>query len=172
MLMANVDEKNNTLTLSAENQDDFVLPIVQDFQKLDKRNVKLWGDIMTVYDLGESVANWIYQFLMNHREHDYQNNFNADRDKLIDPVRLVTVEDPKEGVYHRPVHPKLNGVHVAFNDWSPITFGFESSMKQVNKGLLETGFSKGNQINLVRFRNNIAIKGTEPWEEDQWLVVK
>lgn len=172
MLKANIDEEANTLTLSAENQQDFVLPLKQELKTLKKRNVKLWSDITTVYDVGDQVAEWIQQFLINHRDHDYQNNYNADREKPIDPVRLVTVEDPKEGVYHRPVHPKLKGVHVAFNDWSPITFGFESSMEQVNKGLLETGFSKGNQINLGRFRSNIAIKGTEPWEEDQWLVVK
>lgn len=138
--------------------------------------MKLWKSTLNVYDMGDKAGEWITQFIKNHRQHDRDNNHNVDdpikEDDPVDPVRLVTLEDPREGVYSRPTHPELEGVHTAFNDWSPISFGFVSSLEDVNKGLLETGISKGNQIPMNRFRNNITIKGTIPWEEDQWLVAK
>lgn len=164
------------MTLSAEGQEPLTLPLTQDLTKLTKRSVKLWKDTLTVYDVGDKAGEWITEFLRNHRQHDRQNNHNVDdpikEDDPIEPVRLVTLEDPKNGVYSRPAHSKLNGVHSPFTDWSPISFGFSSSLEDVNKGLIETGISKGNTIPMNRFRNNITIAGTIAWEEDQWLVAK
>ncbi|CAO3638174.1 unnamed protein product [Mucor fragilis] len=176
LLRPTVNETDNTLTLSADGQDALILPLKQDLSKLAQRTVQLWGAKLNVYDMGDEAGAWITKFLVNHRQHDRQNNHSVDdpigENDPVDPVRLVTVDDPKNGVYSRPAHPKLNGVHTAFSDWSPISFGFSSSLEQLNKGLLETGISKGNQIPMNRFRNNITISGTIPWEEDQWLIAK
>ncbi|CAO0803323.1 unnamed protein product [Mucor circinelloides] len=176
LLRPTVNEADNTLTLSADGQESLVLPLKQDLSKLTQRTVQLWKDKLNVYDMGDEAGAWITQFLFNHRKHDRQNNHSVDdpigENDPVDPVRLVTLDDPKKGVYSRPAHPKLNGIHTSFSDWSPISFGFSSSLEQVNKGLLETGISKGNQIPMNRFRNNITISGTIPWEEDQWLVAK
>lgn len=176
ILKPTVNEAENTLTLSADGQNSISLPLKQNLSLLTKRTVDLWKSKLTVYDMGDEAGQWITQFLINHREHDRQNNHSKD-DPITDDespahVRLVTLEDPKKGVYNRPAHPKLDGVHTAFSDWSPISFGFSSSLEDVNKGLLETGISKGNQIPMNRFRNNITIKGTIAWEEDEWLVAK
>lgn len=176
LLKPTVNEADNTLTLSADGQESLVLPLKQDLSKLTQRTVQLWKDKLNVYDMGDEAGAWITQFLFNHRKHDRQNNHSVDdpvgENDPVDPVRLVTLDDPKKGVYSRPAHPKLNGIHTSFSDWSPISFGFSSSLDEVNKGLLETGISKGNQIPMNRFRNNITISGTIPWEEDQWLVAK
>ncbi|KAI8639705.1 hypothetical protein BD408DRAFT_420955 [Parasitella parasitica] len=176
ILRPTVNVSENTLTLSADGQESLVLPLKPDLSKLTQRTVKLWKDTLEVYDMGDEAGAWITQFLANHRKHDRQNNHSVDdpigENDPVDPVRLVTLDDPKKGVYSRPAHPKLDGIHTAFSDWSPISFGFLSSLDHVNKGLMETGISKGHQIPMSRFRNNITIGGTIPWEEDQWLVAK
>ncbi|KAI7902154.1 MOSC N-terminal beta barrel domain-containing protein [Cokeromyces recurvatus] len=176
LLRTILNEKENKLTLLADGQEPFILPLKQDLELLTKRTVTLWKDTLTVYDLGDEVGEWITQFLINHRQHDRENNHSVDdpihENDPVSKVRLVTLDDPAKGVYDRPAHPYLKGVHTAFSDWSPISFGFVSSLEEVNKGLLETGISKGNQIPMNRFRNNITIAGTIPWEEDQWLVAK
>ncbi|KAI8081133.1 MOSC N-terminal beta barrel domain-containing protein [Thamnidium elegans] len=170
------NEEKNTFTLSSNGRPSVTLPLQQDVNKLTKREVTLWGAKLTVYDVGDEAADWMTEFLKDHRQHDCQNNHSVDdpikESDPISPVRLVTLDDPKKGVYNRPAHPKLNGVHSPFSDWSPISFGFSASLDDVNKGLLETGISKGNQIPMDRFRNNITISGTVAWEEDQWLVAK
>lgn len=162
--------------MSADGQESLVLPLTQDLSKLTKRSVQLWKDTLTVYDVGDEAGKWVTQFLSNHHEHDRQNNHSEDdpigENEPVKSVRLVTLDDPKNGVYNRPAHPKLDGVHSSFTDWSPISFGFISSLEDLNKGLLDTGISKGNRIPINRFRNNITIKGTVAWEEDQWLVAK
>ncbi|KAI9481341.1 MAG: MOSC N-terminal beta barrel domain-containing protein [Benjaminiella poitrasii] len=176
LLQPTFDEEKNTLNLSADGQEPITIPLKQDLSKMTKRTVTLWKDTLTVYDLGDQVGEWITQFLINHRKHDRENNHNVDdpinENDPISKVRLVTLDDPSKGVYGRPAHPYLDGVHTAFSDWSPISFGFSNSLADVNKGLLETGVSKGHQIPMNRFRNNITISGTVPWEEDQWLVAK
>jgi uncharacterized protein YcbX len=163
-----LNQAENTLTLTAEGQEPLTLPLTQDLSKLTKRPVKLWKDNIFVFDVGDEAGEWITQFLENHRQHDDPNNERGP----ISPVRLVTLDDPKNGVYSRQAHPKLNGVHSAFTDEAPISFGFNSSLEDVNKGLLETGISQGITVTMNRFRNNINISGTIAWDEDQWLVAK
>ncbi|KAG0735638.1 hypothetical protein G6F16_009443 [Rhizopus arrhizus] len=171
-----VNPETNTLTLTAQGQDPLSLPLTQDLSKLSKRSVSLWKDTLTVYDLGDEASRWLTQFLVNHRQSDQENSHNPDDpvkdDDPIPEARLVTLEDPEHKVYSRPAHPNLPGIHSPFADWSPISFGFTASLEHVNQGLIETGISKGNQIPMSRFRNNITISGTVPWEEDQWLVVR
>ncbi|ORE09768.1 hypothetical protein BCV72DRAFT_260560 [Rhizopus microsporus var. microsporus] len=171
-----IDVENNTLTLTAEGKEPLRLPLTQDLSLLPRRKVTLWKDTLTVYDMGDEASAWVTQFLASHREHDRANNHSIDDpvkdDEPVRMTRLVTLEDPKNKVYSRPSHPKLDGIHSAFADWSPVSFGFTSSLEDVNRGLLETGISKGNQIPMSRFRNNLTISGTVPWEEDKWLVAK
>lgn len=129
-----------------------------------------------MYDLGDEVADWITNFLKQHRAHDCKNNHNVDdpvkEEDPVNPVRLVCLDDPKKGVYDRPAHPKLKGIHSPFTDYSPISIGFDASLEDVNRGLKEAGMNQGKAIPMDRFRNNITISGTMAWEEDQWLVAK
>ncbi|KAI7894601.1 uncharacterized protein EV154DRAFT_498286 [Mucor mucedo] len=159
------DESNNTFTLSAKGQEPLHLPLTQDLEKLSKREVDLWKSDLTVYDMGDEAGDWVTQFLTNNRHLDHFN-------EPVRPVRLVTLDDPKNGVYSRQTHPQLQGIHSPFTDYSPISIGFTTSLQEVNKGLLQTGISQGVQIPMNRFRNNIIISGTVPWEEDQWLVAR
>jgi uncharacterized protein YcbX len=165
-----IDDQKNTLTLTAKDQSDLTLPIKPDVTKLSKRQVQLWKHKLDVYDMGDHAAQWVNQFLSNNRPHDHAN---SGTDETSEPdCRLVTVDDPQNGMYKRPAHPKIPGVHAAFQDWSPISLGFNSSLDALNDGMVDSGFSQGSRIPITRFRNNITISGTIAWEEDEWLVVK
>ncbi|KAG0175426.1 hypothetical protein DFQ28_000047 [Apophysomyces sp. BC1034] len=170
----NADQK--TMTLTAEGQTSLTLPLDPAISELKKRDVQLWKDQLSVYDMGDEAAQWFRTFLANHRQHDLENNHNPEdavEDTVEVPnVRMVILENPKKGLYKRPAHPKLPGTHSPFSDWSPISFGFQSSMDEVNKGLVEHDISHGITIPIDRFRNNLTISGTIPWEEDEWLVAK
>ncbi|ORZ15855.1 MOSC N-terminal beta barrel domain-domain-containing protein [Absidia repens] len=158
-----IDLTNKTLILTSydDDQADLELPLYPDTTTMEQRTVKLWKDTLTAFDMGDEAGKWLETFLVNHRAHDVANNHNPD-----DP-------DPQEGHYSRPAHQQLNGVHSPFSDWSPVSFGFQASMDAVNQALIERGaINQDNTIGLDRFRNNISITGTLPWEEDTWLVVK
>lgn len=173
LLKPTFNVKENTFTLSAKGQEPLVLPLSQDVSKLTKRIVELWKDTLTVYDVGDEAGQWVTQFLANHREHDLLNDRSGEKNESIKAVRLVRLDDPKHGVYSRPAHPKLDGIHQPFSDECPISMGFNSSLDELNKSLIQAGtITKDKQITMNRFRNNINIKGSIAWEEDQWLVAK
>jgi uncharacterized protein YcbX len=180
--LIDLDEKTLTLTSHDNAQAPLVLPLYPDTTTLTQRTVKLWKDTLTAFDMGEEAGEWLELFLANHRSHDVANNHNPD-DPVPEPVdgeqvklpklRLVTLEDPQQGHYSRPAHEQLGGVHSPFSDWSPVSFGFQASMDAVNQDLVKRGLiNEDNAIGLDRFRNNISISGTIPWEEDTWLVAK
>ncbi|CAO3624097.1 unnamed protein product [Mucor hiemalis] len=172
LLKPNFNVTENTFTLSAEGQEPLTLPLSQDLSKLNKRKVELWKDNLTVYDVGDEAGHWVTQFLLNHREHDRLNDRSEENDP-VKPVRLVKLDDPKNGVYSRPAHPKLKGIHQPFSDECPVSMGFNSSLDALNESLIEAGtIKKEDQITMNRFRNNINIKGSIAWEEDQWLIAK
>lgn len=126
--------------------------------------------------MGDEAGDWLHQFLKLNRQHDLSNNHNiddpVDDDEEIPLLRLVTLEDPKKGRYTRQANPDLPDVHSPFTDKSPVSFGFEASLKKLNDDLVNLDVSKGATIGLDRFRNNLTISGTLPYEEDAWLVVK
>ncbi|CAO3663158.1 unnamed protein product [Rhizopus stolonifer] len=156
LLYPKINIKKNVLTLTAQGQEDFELPLQQDLSQLPQLTIKLWKDTLVLFDLGQGVADWLTQFLILHKDHTDEN----DQDE-VPRVRLVTI-DP--GVYSRPAHPNLPGVHLPLTDESPISMGCLTSLEEINKTL-------ENKIPMSRFRNNINISGTVPWEEDHWLVV-
>ncbi|CAO3653612.1 unnamed protein product [Cunninghamella echinulata] len=171
---------NDTLTLTSfdNKQTPLSLPLHPDTSKLKQRTIQLWGDNLTAFDMGDEAGDWLNEFLKIHRQHDISNNHNPDdpveeeEENDMPLLRLVTLENPSLGRYSRPANPELPSIHAPFSDWSPISFGFESSMEAVNKDLIELGISKGATIGLDRFRNNLSISGTIPFDEDTWLVVK
>ncbi|KAI9250037.1 MOSC N-terminal beta barrel domain-containing protein [Sporodiniella umbellata] len=169
LLRPRIDLEKKQLILTAEGQSPLELPLHPE-QALEKRTVKLWKDTLVTSDLGQTAADWVFEFLSLHRLHDQENNHNVnDPVKESDPIpraRLVTLDESLLN-YSRPAHAKLPGVHSPFSDWSPVSFGCLSSLEKLNEGLIAYG---GERIPMTRFRNNITISGTIPWEEDHWLI--
>ena len=166
-----VDTTADTLTLTAEGQPDLALPLHP--KTLGRKySATLWGDKLNVFDMGDEASKWIGNFMESHRDHHKENpTGDIDFDASFPELRLVTLDDPKNGEYSRPALESLPGVHSPFSDWAPLSIGCESSLEEVNHGLKETGVSN-DSIPINRFRNNLTFSGTIPWEEDEWLVVK
>jgi uncharacterized protein YcbX len=167
-----LNAEDDTLTLTADKLDSLVLPLHPDTSKLQCRTVKLWASKLQAFDMGDKAANWMKQFFDAYKHHD-EANVHADVDSgknRPSNLRLVTL-DMAQG-YKRDAHPELPGLTSPFTDWSPVSFGSLSSLDTLNGILVDGNWSKGNTVPMNRFRNNLTISGTEPWEEDGWLVVK
>ncbi|KAI9317965.1 MOSC N-terminal beta barrel domain-containing protein [Dichotomocladium elegans] len=176
LLQPLVDTKKGTLTLTCGDMPALELPLNPPKTAENKREVTIWKDSVVAYDLGDEAADWLDNFFKKHVQHNRENPHAYDGETVdaeVPPCRLVTLNSPVSGGdYSRPAHAKLPGVHAPFSDSSPISIGTESSLEDVNNGLKETGISNGKTITVDRFRNNLTISGTVPWEEDEWLVVQ
>jgi uncharacterized protein len=167
-----IDAEKDTLTLTAEKLDDLVLPLHPDTSQLKCLAVTLWSDKLQAFDVGDAAADWLKQFFLVYKSHD-QSNSHGDTDGGAERptnIRLVTLDLSKG--YERKAHPELPGINSPFTDWSPVSFGFEESLQALNDSLVDGKWSNGHRIPMNRFRNNLTIAGTEPWEEDTWLVAR
>jgi uncharacterized protein YcbX len=167
-----LDYEKDTLTLTAKNLEDLVLPLHPDTSKLKCVSVTLWSDKLQAFDVGDAAAEWLGKFFLEYKSHDQSNshgNTNGGAERPTN-IRLVTLDISKG--YERTAHPELPGLNSPFTDWSPVSFGFDGSLQALNRDLVEGGWSNGHQIPINRFRNNLTIAGTEPWEEDTWLVAR
>ncbi|KAL0089908.1 MOSC N-terminal beta barrel domain-containing protein [Phycomyces blakesleeanus] len=165
-----IDEARNLLTLTTEGQDSLELPLHPDTKNLKLYSVQLWKDDLMAYDVGEAASEWITTFLRRHADHDQVDKDLSERN--VPGIMRMVVLDPSNGQYERPAHPQLPGVQSPFTDQSPVSMGFESSREDMNRNLLRRGVSNGQTIPMSRFRDNISIKDTISWEEDEWLVAK
>ncbi|RUP48244.1 hypothetical protein BC936DRAFT_144799 [Jimgerdemannia flammicorona] len=161
-----------TLDFSGPSVDPISVPLQPDISSAPKLRVRIWNDIVDAYDMGDAAAGWVIAFFAAHASHDGANLLDDEAVEVVRPreIRLVRVVDIAKG-YTRPAHPKIPGVHTPFSDASPVSFGYEASMVELNR-ILEEPEANGVKIPINRFRNNLTIAGTEPWEEDQWLVIR
>ncbi|KAI7865189.1 MOSC N-terminal beta barrel domain-containing protein [Spinellus fusiger] len=160
-----LDEHRGTLTLTSETEVPLELPLHPDMDPKDGYTVQLWAHHLYAHDMGDEAAQWLDRFIAKHR------GMHPIDEKTQENVRLVTL-DMADGIYTRPAHPQLPGTHSPFTDMSPVSFGLLASADQMNKDLLKRGVSQGATVPLNRFRNNLSISSTLPWEEDAWLVVR
>lgn len=67
--------------------------------------------------------------------------------------------------------PRLLGREqsVGFSDVHPVLIASEASIAELNSRLAATG---ADPITIERFRPNIIIKGSVPWSEDSWKLVR
>ncbi|KAI9032558.1 MOSC N-terminal beta barrel domain-containing protein [Phycomyces nitens] len=170
LVYTSVDEARNLLILTAKGQEPLEVPLHPDITKLKLYSVQLWKDDLMAYDVGDFASEWITSFLRRHADDDQVDKDLSER--TIPGIMRMVVLDPSNGHYDRPAHPQLPGVQSPFTDQSPVSMGFEASGEDMNKNLLQRGVSNGETIPMNRFRSNINIKGTVPWEEDEWLVIK
>ncbi|MEU9350650.1 MOSC N-terminal beta barrel domain-containing protein [Streptomyces griseoloalbus] len=85
-------------------------------------------------------------------------------------VRLVHLDDPAT---RRPVDPAfaLPGETVSFADGYPLLLTTTASLDHLNS-LIEEGKNPAEgPLPMNRFRPNVVVEGTGPWEEDLWTRV-
>lgn len=82
---------------------------------------------------------------------------------LEKPCRLVFMPEASK----RPVDATYAGAGhtVSFADGFPLLLTQESSLQDFNRHL-------SFQVGMERFRPNLVVEGGEPWQEDQWRVLR
>lgn len=104
--------------------------------------VEVWRDRCEAHDLGPGAAEWISEYL------------GAD-------CRIVRM--PEEGT--RSLDQKYGGGKVNFADGFPVLLIGESSLEDLNSRLSE-------KIPMNRFRPNLVVSGTKPFDEDNWKRIR
>ena len=127
----------------------------------------LWDDTVDVVDVGDEAA----QFVRNVIAQDGDRTAR----QLYGDVRVVSFIP---GVTHRGLDARYlppasftwtGGVpRTTLNDGFPVLVACEASLEELNRRLAERG---KDPIPMSRFRPNIVIKGTKPFEEDTWKSI-
>jgi len=79
-------------------------------------------------------------------------------------VALVRMAD---GFRRLPTRVREEGGSIGFADGAPLLFTNETSLEDLNRRLGEWS-SNSVPLEMERFRTNVTIKTTLPWEEDTW----
>ncbi|CAG8499366.1 11140_t:CDS:2, partial [Paraglomus occultum] len=125
------------------------LDVKTSLESNDKLEVKIWNDVVPVYDCGKEASTWISSFL------------GTSATLVVKPdehVRSITknLPSPNELAY-RP--------QVAFADSFPFLLISEESLTDLNSRL-------DSPVNMRNFRPNIVVKGCNaPYEEDTWKEI-
>jgi uncharacterized protein len=102
--------------------------------------VQVWDDQVLAVDLGNDAAHWLTNYLAR-------------------PARLVYCPPDSERRTDRDYDPI--GGSVSFADGFPILLAGQASLEDLNRRL-------DAPLPMNRFRPNIVVGGTEPFDEDQW----
>lgn len=86
---------------------------------------------------------------------------------LEDDVRVVHMDAPE---HRRPIKPEyaLPGETVSFADGYPLLATTTASLDALNSLIARGDRADEGPLPMSRFRPNLVIEGTAPWEEDGW----
>jgi uncharacterized protein YcbX len=134
----------------------------------------IWDDQVTVEDMGDGAAKFLQgivdadQFCRTGDEGD-----EAASKSMYNNIRLA-IHTANDRLTNSKFVPTLattwlgNRPPVSLTDGFPILIACEASLEEMNKRLKEHGKEP---IPMTRFRANIIIKGTKPFEEDKWKYI-
>jgi len=133
---------NQTLTLNAPGMPELCLPLLP--KKDVSEEVEIWGDRCEAWVANQQSTRWISEYLGKN-------------------CKIVFMPDNS----NRPVDPdySLGDHQIAFSDAFPLLLISEASLKDLNRRLPET-------FSMNRFRQNLVVNNTEPYEEDTWKLIK
>ena len=126
------------------------------------------------------MGNAAADFLVKHVRTSLSNNDNDDdndenNDTAMDKIRLVQIAPTDSRVCsdaYVPAHARTwwGGIpKVALSDGFPILIAFEASLQELNRRLVAR---KEPPIDMSRFRPNLVIGNTKPFEEDYWKTIR
>lgn len=105
-----------------------------------RRTVRVWDDQVEAVDAGDPAARWLSDFLGQTVRLTYFPGWATRRtNRDYDPI----------------------GSDVGFADGYPILVVGQASLDDLNQRLTTP-------LPMNRFRPNVVVSGTAPWEEDQW----
>ncbi len=115
------------------------------------RDVRIWDDVVPVYDAGDRAAEWCSNVLHV-------------------ACRLVFLAD----VAHRPLNARfagplpVTGRETTLSDGAPLLLLGQASIDALNERLIAAATQP---LTLFRFRPNILVIGTTAHEEDEWSEI-
>ena len=130
------------LTLSAQGFDPLDVKVPDAESNL--RGVTIWRDTLRVPDAGDAAAHWLSRFV----------------DK---PVRLVHV--PLERARTTEAGYGRDDDNVAFADGYPLLLIGQASLDDLSGKV-------GRELDMLRFRPNLVIEGSEAFAEDGWKRIR
>lgn len=148
-----------TLTLSMSDGNSSVKVNLSATQTSDKRvlRARIWDDIVEVVDAGDEAAAFLQPIV----------NMNGVRLVSVSPSDTRTADEK----YVPPEARTLTGnIPLAgLTDGFPILIACTASLDELNRRLVQKGKKR---IPMSRFRPNIVIETTVPYEEDNWKVIQ
>ena len=132
---------NQTLSLNAPGMSKLCLPLFP--IKGESQEVEIWGDLCEAWTVNPQATNWISEYIGK---------------------RCTIVYMPDHS--NRPVDADyaVGEYQVSFSDGFPLLLISEASLNELNSRLPES-------VTMKRFRPNLVVKNTEPYEEDSWKKI-
>ena len=136
----------------------------------------IWDDQVKVEDMGDEAAQFLQSVVDSDENCRAGDEGDEEAKSMYQNIRLVshssedyrlanpeyTPSSAMTGVFGRSAPP------VSLTDGFPILIACQSSLDQLNEKLKSGG---NHPIPMSRFRPNIVITGTKPFEEDTWKTV-
>lgn len=155
MAQISVDVTQHSLIFRHDDHDDCHVALVRSEGKGSEEEgnngavqVTVWGDDCDAFDEGEQISRWLTLVL------------GTWRDSVLRLVRFD--ESTKRRVEHTA--SEETQAHTAFSDGFPYLVTSQASLDALNTVLVNKGSEK---VSMDRFRPNIVLKGTGPFEEDR-----
>ena len=142
MALINTKISVQTLNLNAPGMSELSLPLFPTAG--ESQEVEIWGDRCEAWTSSPQTKKWISEFLGEN-------------------CNIVFMPDHS----NRPVDPDytVGENQVSFSDGFPFLLISEASLNDLNKRLPES-------VEMTRFRPNLVVKNTEPYEEDIWKLIR
>ena len=142
MALINTKLSEQTLNLNAPGMSELCLPLFPTAGK--SQEVEIWGDRCESWTANPHAEKWISDYLGKS-------------------CRIVFMPDHS----NRPVDPdfSVGENQVSFSDGFPLLLISEASLNDLNNRLPES-------VTMNRFRPNLVVKNTEPFEEDTWKIIR
>jgi uncharacterized protein YcbX len=147
------------LRLTCGNE-SMTLHVQYDAQNQPMYRARIWDDLVKVVDMGDQAATF------------FQAIIGTDESELSS-IRLTKIVSERyaDDKYVTPGARTILGMtpKVSLSDGFPILVACEASLDELNRRLKEKGKEP---ISMSRFRPNIVIRNTKPFEEDNWKVIQ
>ena len=136
------DDDNGQLLLQAPGRVPLQVPVPAADDAL--RGVTIWRDTLRVPDAGDEAARWVSDFIGK-------------------PTRLVQV--PLDRARMTQAGFGKDDDQVAFADGFPLLLIGEASLQDLSQKV-------GRPLEMLRFRPNLVIEGSEAYAEDNWKRIR